>query len=119
MSQKEQTGSSSGPPTFVIASIIVVVVLILGASAAVIAQKSKKSTKRKGKQRTRKIEQISPAPSTGEYSEAAAQALAPEPTPLPELSGNTVDEDGIEWAQDAAGNWYWREENGQFELYDS
>ena len=59
------------------------------------------------------------APSTGEYSEAAAEALAPEPTPLPELSGNTIDEDGIEWAQDAAGNWYWREENGQFELYDS
>ena len=119
VSQKEQTGSSSGPPAFVIASIIVVVVLILGASAAVIAQKSKKSTKKKGKQRAQKIEQMPSAPSTGEYSEAAAQALAPEPTPLPELSGNTIDEDGIEWAQDAAGNWYWREENGQFELYDS
>ena len=61
----------------------------------------------------------STAPPKGEFSQHAAQALAPESTPIPELSGNTVDEDGIEWAQDASGNWYWREENGQFELYES
>ena len=43
------------------------------------------------------------APQAGEFSQHAAEALAPEPTPIPELSGNTVDEDGIEWAQDASG----------------
>ena len=119
VSQKEQTSSSSGPPAFVIASIIVVAVLIIGASAAIFAQRSKKSSKKKNKQRANKKESKSEAPSAGEFSSQAAQALAPEPTPLPELSGNTIDEDGVEWAQDEAGNWYWKEENGQFELYES
>jgi hypothetical protein len=119
VSQKEQTSSSSGPPAFVIASIIVVAVLIIGASAAIFAQRSKKSSKKKNKQRANKKESKSEAPSAGEFSSQAAQALAPEPTPLPELSGNTIDEDGVEWAQDDAGNWYWKEENGQFELYES
>ena len=57
-----------------------------------------------------------PAHST---SDSLGFEIGTEPTPIPELSGNTVDEDGIEWAQDASGNWYWREENGQFELYES
>ena len=119
ISQKQETSSSSsGPPAFVIASIFVVLVLAIGAGVAVFAQNSKKSKKKK-KKRSKSVPSQAAAPAVGEYSEQAAQALAPEPTPLPELSGNTVDEDGIEWAQDAAGNWYWREENGQFELYES
>ena len=119
VSQREQTSSSSsGPPAFVIASIIVVIVILIGAGVAVVAQKSKKP-KKKSKKRTESMPAQSTAPPKGEFSQHAAQALAPEPTPIPELSGNTVDEDGIEWAQDASGNWYWREENGQFELYES
>jgi hypothetical protein len=74
---------------------------------------------RNRKKRTETRTNQSAAPPIGEFSQQAAQALAPEPTAIPELSGNTVDEDGIEWAQDASGNWYWREENGQFELYES
>ena len=96
----------------------VVIVILIGAGVAVVAQKSKKP-KKKAKKRTEFKSPQSQAPAVGEYSQQAAQALAPEPVTIPELSGNTVDEDGVEWAQDASGNWYWKEENGQFELYES
>ena len=117
VSQKEQTSSSSGPPAFVIASVIVVFVISLGAGVMIIAQRNNKSNKKSKRRSKKKIPNETTAPIAGEYSDQAALALAPEPIPLPELSGNTVDEDGIEWAQDANGNWYWKEENGQFKLY--
>ena len=119
VSQKEDlAGDGGGMDPLIIAAIIIVVALLLGSVGATVVIRSRSKPKPRKKKARPKAANAAPSP--GEYAEQAAAALAPEPTPLPELSGHTTDEDGVEWAQDAEGNWYWRNDgDSKFALYES
>ena len=119
ISQKQDLATDGGgmDPIFVAAIIIVAALLLGTVGVAVIIRSRNKPKPRKKKARPKSA---TTAPAPGAFAEEAAQALAPEPTPLPELSGHTTDEDGVEWAQDANGNWYWRNDaESTFALYES
>jgi hypothetical protein len=101
-----------------VAAIIIVAALLLGTVGVAAIIRSRNKPKPRKKKARPKAETTAPAP--GEFAKEAAEALAPEPTPLPELSGHTTDEDGVEWAKDADGNWYWRNDaESTFALYES
>ena len=119
VSQKQElAGDGGGMNPIMIAAIIVGAALLLGSVGITVVVRSRSKPKPR-KKKSRPKTAIT-APNPGAFAEAAAAALAPEPAILPELTGHTTDEDGVEWAQDAEGNWYWRNDaESTFALYES